>query len=544
MSLKTEFPKAIPDETRRVVEPLLCEDNIYRLVGQEIEQMLDEAVLAEMYDAEGRPAINPIVLTLVTVFQFLEKLPDRMAAEMAVMRLDWKYALRQALDWAGFHYTDLCNFRKRLLRYGQEQVAFERVVKYLRERGYIRAGGKQRTDSTHIVGAVMRLSRLELVWETLRLALGALVNADAPWTLKWLPRSFVEPYSARRSDYRLSQEEVVQALRQTGQDGYWLLDQVAVQGSPGLQALPEIVRLRRVWEEQFTRQEDGSAHLRPPGEAGGDVITSPHDADVRYGDKGSRNWVGYKLQVTETADPEAAARFITDVALTSTVDQDNEQVEALQHRLLVRQLAPAQQYVDQGYMSGENLARSLEHGIDLRGFMRDGNVSKRPEFRLSQFMIDLDQRQALCPAGQRSVKWAKAKPDVKNLIAYHVSFGRQCRTCPFFGPDLCTDKASGRHLSVSRYHALLQARRREADTLAFQREMHTRAGIEGTISELVRAHGARRSRYRGLAKNQLQALFTATATNLKRLARTFTSATSFISLRFFSPRSLLTGVAY
>ncbi len=76
MSLKTEFPKTIPEETRQVVEPLLSEDNVYRRIGQEIEQMLDEGVLAEMYDEEGRPAINPIVLTLVTVFQFLGKLPD------------------------------------------------------------------------------------------------------------------------------------------------------------------------------------------------------------------------------------------------------------------------------------------------------------------------------------------------------------------------------------------------------------------------------------------------------------------------------------
>lgn len=535
MSLKMEFPKAIPDDTCQVVEPLLSKDNLYRLIGQEIEHMLDETVLAEMYDAEGRPAINPIVLTLVTVFQFLEKLPDRLAAEMAVMRLDWKYALRQPLRWSGFHYADLCNFRKRLLKHGQEHVAFEQVVKYLRERGYIRAGGKQRTDSTHIVGAVMRLSRLELVWETLRVALSALVNADAPWTLRVLPASFVTTYSARQQDYRLNQEEVTQALRQTGQDGNWLLDQVKLQARADLQELPEMVQLRRVWDEQFTRQADGSTHPRPPGAMGGDVINSPHDPEVRYGDKGSRNWVGYKLQVTETADP-GAARFITDIAVTSTVEQDNESLTKLQPRLVERQVVPAQQYVDLGYMSGSNLARSLEQGIDLRGFVREGNVSKRPEFRLGQFDIDLAQRRAICPARRHSVKWANAKPDVANLIAYHVSFGRQCRTCPFFGPDLCTDKASGRHLGVSRHHVLLQARRHEADTLAFQVEMHVRAGIEGTISELVRAHGARRARYHGWAKNQLQALFIATAANLKRLARTFAAVVP--ALCSFSSRPL------
>ncbi len=134
------------------------------------------------------------------------------------------------------------------------------------------------------------------------------------------------------------------------------------------------------------------------------------------------------------------------------------------------------------------------------------------------------------------MKWATSKAEVANLIAYHVSFGRQCQTCPFFGPNWCTDKASGRHLCLSRHPVLLQARRHEADTLAFQVAMHVRAGIEGTISELVRAHGARRARYRGLAKNLLQALFIAAATNLKRLARTF--PTGLPARCFFSSRPL------
>jgi hypothetical protein len=38
------------------------------------------------------------------------------------------------------------------------------------------------------------------------------------------------------------------------------------------------------------------------------------------------------------------------------------------------------------------------------------------------------------------------------------------------------------------------------------------------VSEMVRGHGLRRSRHRGRRKNQLQMLFVAAATNLKRLA--------------------------
>jgi IS5 family transposase len=48
-----------------------------------------------------------------------------------------------------------------------------------------------------------------------------------------------------------------------------------------------------------------------------------------------------------------------------------------------------------------------------------------------------------------------------------------------------------------------------------------RAGIEGTISQGVRAFGLRRSRYRGLAKTHLQHVATAAAIDLERLAAWF-----------------------
>lgn len=196
--------------------------------------------------------------------------------------------------------------------------------------------------------------------------------------------------------------------------------------------------------------------------------------------------------------------------------------------------SPSSVPTHQAYMSGRNIAASLEKRIDLRGYVREGNTSKVPGFRLRDFHIDIKQRRAICPAGKMQVRWAKAKPGVKNLIAYHVRFGPQCQSCPNFGPGLCTDKPNGRCLCVSRYHDLIQARRRQINTAEFKTEMHIREGVEATFSEMVRAHGLRRSRYRGETKNQLQALLAATSTNLKQLARarSFFSHTVFPLLSF------------
>jgi Transposase DDE domain len=49
-------------------------------------------------------------------------------------------------------------------------------------------------------------------------------------------------------------------------------------------------------------------------------------------------------------------------------------------------------------------------------------------------------------------------------------------------------------------------------------EYSNRAGVEGTISQGVRAFGMRRSRYIGIGKTRLQHLATAAAINLKRVS--------------------------
>ena len=525
MSLKDPFPNHIPEETLQMVEPLLAEDSVYRFVGHHGDKIITDEDFVSMYSEEGRPGVNPVILTYVTVFQFLERLTDRRAAEMARMRLDWKYALRQSLTWEGFNFSDLCNFRKRLLAHEQEMLVFEQVIGYLREQGYIKAKGKQRTDATHIIGNVMRSSRLELVWETIRLALSALISSDAHWSMYHLPSAFVETYVTRRSEYRLSDSKVKQEMQQAGRDGYWLLKRVQEHGQAYLD-LPEMQVLQRVLEEQFTPPEDDHPpKARPDGDCAGDVMDTPHDLDVRYGSKGSQSWHGYKLQVTETVD--GGSRFLTDIEITGALKADNQELEAIYQRLDARQLLPGKHYGDQGFVDAGTIESSREqYQIDLRGYVSTSNSRKPEGFRLQDFEIDVQQQQAECPAGRQAVRWVRQPPERQKhkRIAYRVWFGTGCRLCVFFAKGFCTTDRRGRALDISPYHDTLQARRREMKSEQFIQEMHTRNGIEGTISELVRAHGARRSRYRGMVKNRLQMAFTGAAMNLKRLAKALFSS--------------------
>jgi hypothetical protein len=189
-----------------------------------------------------------------------------------------------------------------------------------------------------------------------------------------------------------------------------------------LKALVEIKQLRRVLEEQFTRGEGGKTTPRPRRQAKGDVITTPHDPEVRYGYKGGQGWVGYKLQMTETADE--GPQFITDVEVVPAMRQDNQCLAAIQNRLIKRGIPPGKQYVDQAYMSGRHIADSLSRSIDLRGYVREGNLSKPDGFRLRDFKIDIEQRQVICPAGMKQAKWVRGnQPQTVGSLLIPVCLG-------------------------------------------------------------------------------------------------------------------------
>ncbi len=80
------------------------------------------------------------------------------------------------------------------------------------------------------------------------------------------------------------------------------------------------------------------------------------------------------------------------------------------------------------------------------------------------------------------------------------------------------DGGAHHHPFPRREHEALAAARARESTDAYRSLYAQRQGIEGTISQGVRAFGLRQARYCGLAKTALQHVATAAAINLDRLA--------------------------
>jgi len=522
MSLQSNFPSDIPEDTRVVGDVILSSDDVCHYLAHHIGEILSEEDFRAFYSSTGRSGIHPFILSIVTVLQYLEKLPDRKASQQVVKRIDWKYALHQTLIWMGFHYSDLCNFRKRLLAHDAESLIFDKLVSHLVDRGWLKSGGKQRTDATHIVGEVKRLSLLELKWESLRMALVDLMSEDAKWVLSNLEEAFTESYASSRNTYRMSEADLKQVEKQVEGDMLRLLNQIDQAGQADWLKLTHVQLLYRVGREQldcvdpseFPDWQDSALSLDLPD----GLIASPHDPDARFSQKRSTQWVGYKTHITETVEGEHG-NFVTDMHVTPANVNDDQSLDDIEDKLEQRNVSPDDLHVDQGYMSGKTIDTSAERGIDLRGRVQASASSKPEGFRLCDFDIDVDQQQAICPAGNTSVRWSHVKGT--KGVAFRAFFGKQCQACPFFREDACTTQPSGRRLDISLHHNTLQRRRQEQQTDAFKQDMKKRAAIEGTISEAVRAHGLRQNRYRGLEKTQFQAYMTGAAMNLKRLMAIF-----------------------
>ena len=142
----------IPILTREVARQAFPKGNLYMSLRDELGTFYLDSDFAELYATEGQPAWHPGRLALVCVMQYMSDLPDRGTAEAVAARIDWKYALGLELTDPSFDSSVLSLFRSRLLKGGKEKLLLDKLLERCQELKLIKAQGKARTDSTHIIG--------------------------------------------------------------------------------------------------------------------------------------------------------------------------------------------------------------------------------------------------------------------------------------------------------------------------------------------------------------------------------------------------------
>lgn len=525
MSLHPEPIGPVPEETARVARAAFPRGTVYMRMRDELGSIYQDEPFVPLFPTHGQPAAAPWRLALVLVMQFAEGLSDRQAADAVRGRIDWKYALGLELTDPGFDASVLSEFRTRLVKGSAALLLLETLLERCKAAGLLKARGRQRTDSTHVLAAIRWLNRLETVGETLRQALNSLAVVAPDWLRPHLDPAWVDRYGPRFDDYRLPTDKAErQALAELiGADGFHLLRAVYTADAPAwLREVPAVQTLRQVWLQQYYAPETPvrwrAVEDLPPAAR---LINSPYDVDARYSVKRGTAWTGYKVHLTETCDPEEP-HLITHVETTVATTPDWHLPPTIHAGLARKELLPREHLLDAGYVDAEVLVTSqVEHGVSVVGPVPPDNhwqARAGQGFDVACFTLDWEAQTATCPQGRRSVKWSTTHGQRGNEIVNIRFSAVDCRTCP--SRAQCTTSRDGpRELTVrpQAQYVALQAARQYQTTAAFKAQYDARAGVEGTLAQGLRVCALRRARYIGLAKTRLQHVLTAAGLNLRRL---------------------------
>ena len=531
MLLDAKRPYVVPDQTAQVARAIFPKGNPVMRLYDDLPMVVEDHDFGDLFPTRGRPAEAPVRLALATLLQFMEGLTGRQAADAVRTRIDWTYLLCLELTDVGFDHTVLSEFRTRLLAHGAQGRLFDAVLELARGRGLLKGGGRQRSDFTHVLGAMRAMSRLEVVGETLRHALNVLATTAPDWLRAHTTPAWVDRYGLRASEFRLPKSEAGRRAWavQTGLDGFTLLALATADGAlPAVRGVAALETLRQVWVQNFL-VEHGPEGPRvgwrandqaPPS---GRYIGSLYDTEARYATKGATVWSGYKMHLTETCD-DGTPNLITNVETTTAAVSDGVATSTIYAALSTRGLLPTILVADTGFVNSALFVDArARYGVDLIGPTRGDRqwqAQADAGFAARDFAVDFAQQRVTCPARKASQSWTPAlargtAPVIK--IKFAVA---DCRACPL--RPQCTRSISARRAITIRpeaQHEALRVGRAREQTADFAAEYARRAGVEDTIAQGVRSSRLPRTPTFGHVRTHLAHLMTATAMNLARLLR-------------------------
>ncbi len=347
-----------------------------------------------------------------------------------------------------------------LVNHKDGRLIFDGILQALHTNGLVRRRGKQRLDSTHILGAVARMGRLEVVRETMRLLLEVVQMMDLQASLDDWTVFFERYVDSDIAWHKVSKETLKTKYQQAGDDMLSIIDWA--KEHPSLLEHPQYLLLERVFGEQYEITEQG---LKRRKHEGSGVVKNPHDPEVQWSSKDrdhkKKNWEGYKAQIAESIpEGDASQRkkgqpttgFITEVSTTEAIASDFAGRETVEKKQEEHGLGVAdEQYLDSGYISANTLAQAGQEGRQLMGPARPSPNSSGKLFTAEAFDVTIAEGRAICPRGLVSTQCSRLENQKTGQVDYRFEWSYHCDDCPL--QTQCTKARSGRRaILVSEYH--------------------------------------------------------------------------------------------
>jgi transposase len=519
--LKPRSPQQSFLDTDQLAESLLPSDSFYRKFRELVWPLIQDQDFASLYCLDnGRPAISPALLAMVLILQFHENLSDREMEAACQYDLRLKYALGLGIDERPFDHSSLGDFRERLLKHQKEKAIFDRILARLVETGLMEKDEPQRIDATHVIADIAIPSMVTLVKKGIYEVLKPLAKRHRAVHQRLAQTIDLGRYAKEkvnqnhpgRPDEAKRERELVQVVREARR----LLTETAnLTGDPIL--IRRVAMLKRILQEHIEDDEAGTPKEKEYKQKPKDLLVSPIDPDARYGAKSAtKRFTGYKANVTETV----TSRFITNIKAMRGNRPDGEtMVEAVTEQKS-HDLVPTKLIGDTAYGDGSYRKALGSQGTKVIAPVHAANSRTKAVYPKSAFHHDEAQNTLTCPAGVTVKAYYYDTYQEMTMFHFPKSACGQCDHRP-----RCTKTREARRVvGISAHNKELREAELYNQTDQFKQDMKLRPPVEGKLAELVRYHGMRRARYRGLKKLGLQCYFTAAAVNVKRWVKLLTRA--------------------
>ena len=493
-----------------------------------------EADFASIYSPDmGAPNKPVSVLLGLLIIKEMNDLTDIETLSHFEFDMQWQFALDTPLDQAIVSERTLFYFRKHITENEKIHTFFKKLIDRIIETWSIKTK-KHRMDSTVIMSNMKILTRLQLFIRTIQGFLKKL-KKNHPMIYRSLPDHFHERYMEREgyfSDTKPSEArrrieecaldlcELVNGFRDKKKIRRWekyqlmerlLKEQVELREDDQGKT---VVLFREPKKKEECKDDRGEVALKPSEKIGGDTLQNPSDPDATFsGHKGA----GYKVQLSETCDKDNPFQVVDFVKLEKAHESDQNSTEEIHADLKDRGHKPETSYVDSGFVSGENIVKASEEGIDLIGPVPGKTPKGEKGISAGDFQFDDTFKEVkTCPGGQKPISCSY---DDKTETLEAVFDERHCKECPHTKDCPARKKGSFRVFRIERNNAATSCRRREEKTKEFKEEYKIRSGIEATNSHLKNDRGMGRLRVRGSPSVILRVVFKVAGENVSRMVK-------------------------
>ena len=515
-------PRTPVPETRLAVDSpyiyglLIAEDDPLRQISACIDFSCARKVAqeAKLYDeGRGRYGVEPELFARVCFLQYRENVSDEEAMARCATDLRWKWFLGLDVDApAPFTSSALSKIRK---RWGEDGVLklLHAINQQATELGLV-------DDQTHLVdsGASIANAALMSARKFILTVCEKLIGAMKPVIPQGKYEELCGQHKTLREDssWYLSQEAKTAHLAAWGAFCAGLVEQ-----AEKLLDEPGAVGKLGDWErhaKRLRRQLDIARHHLQDREEKQktkrkDKMASPTDPDAR---RSCRNNDKVKSGYRSHIEVDAGSQLVMAIEGAPANVEDGPVLPDLLKQAMEQGHKPENCDADGAYADGENRQFLKDNGITAHIQQPKPKKSKKGLFIATDFTYNAADKTVTCPNG--AVCYNGKPQKARGGFSYYFPKAT-CKDCPLRAQCIAPEETRGRTVYIGPHRELTDQAREAQKGQEHQTAMKGRLAVERKLAEMLRVHGLRNCRYRGLDRYRIQLGFTAMTVNIKRIAK-------------------------